>query len=87
MRRRRLACRPQKKPVLGTELFDLVVDLLRQCFFPEQIAGKLRSMKAPSFEDAYVCRETISNALFALPVSELRKELIHPLPAARQKHA
>lgn len=76
MRRRRLACRPQKKLVLGAELFDLVVDLLRQRFSPEQIAGELRSMKTPNFEDAYVCRETIYNAIYALPVGELRKELI-----------
>src|SRR5690554_7770576 len=26
--------------------------------------------------DAYVCRETIYNAIYALPVGELRKELI-----------
>jgi len=30
----------------------------------------------PPFEDAYVCRETIYNAVYALPVGELRKELI-----------
>nr|WP_256661355.1 hypothetical protein [Pseudomonas sp. HS-2] len=29
---------------------------LRQRFSPEQIAGKLRTLKSPSFEDAYVCR-------------------------------
>jgi IS30 family transposase len=60
----------------GSELFELVIVLLRQRFSPEQIAGKLRSMSIPSFEDAYVCRETIYNAIYALPVGELRKELI-----------
>ncbi|GAA0386883.1 hypothetical protein GCM10008969_04720 [Pseudomonas veronii subsp. inensis] len=43
----------------GSELFELVIALLRQRFSPEQIAGKLRSMSIPRFEDAYVCRETI----------------------------
>ena len=73
---RRMPCRPQKKLMPGTELFDLVVYLLRKRFSPEQIAGKLRAMEFPNFEDAYVCRETIYNAIYALPVGELRKELI-----------
>ncbi|MBH8655079.1 IS30-like element ISPsp4 family transposase, partial [Pseudomonas aeruginosa] len=30
----------------------------------------------PSLRDAYVCRETIYNAIYALPAGELRKELI-----------
>ncbi|MGP5470232.1 IS30 family transposase, partial [Pseudomonas helleri] len=38
--------------------------------------GKLRSMNIPNLRDAYVCRETIYNAIYALPVGELRKELI-----------
>jgi len=33
-------------------------------------------MEFPNFEDTYVCRETIYNAIYALPVSELRKEII-----------
>ncbi|MBC2692623.1 MULTISPECIES: IS30 family transposase [Pseudomonas] len=76
MRHRRKVCRPRNKLLAGGELFELVVHLLRQCFSPEQIAGKLRSMNIPSFEDSYVCRETIYNAVYALPVGGLRKELI-----------
>ncbi|EPG5527377.1 MULTISPECIES: IS30 family transposase [Pseudomonas] len=76
MRERRLPCRPRKKLVPGDEMFELVAHLLRQRFSPEQIAGKLRAMKSPNFEDTYVCRETIYNAIYALPVGELRKELI-----------
>ena len=76
MHTRRVVCRPAKRLVPGNELFELVAHLLRQRFSPEQIAGKLRTMKSPSFEDAYVCRETIYNAIYALPVGELRKELI-----------
>lgn len=33
-------------------------------------------MNIPSLRNAYVCRETIYNAIYALPVGELRKELI-----------
>lgn len=76
MRQRRAVCRPARKLEPGTELFDLVVYLLRQRFSPQQIAGKLRRMEFPKFEDVYVCRETIYNAIYALPVGELRKELI-----------
>lgn len=45
----------------------------------------LRSMKSNLFEDAYVCRETIYNAIYALPVGQLLKELIQ-LPAPRKKY-
>lgn len=76
MRKRRLPCRPRKKLVPGDELFEVVAYLLRQRFSPEQIAGKVRNMNTPSFVDTYVCRETIYNAIYALPVGELRKELI-----------
>lgn len=74
-RQRRHACCPARKLVLGNERFELVIHLLRERFSPEQIAGKLRRMKI-NFEEAYVCRETIYNAIYALPVGELRKELI-----------
>lgn len=76
MRQRRKVCRPARKLVPGSERFDLVVYLLRKYFSPQQIAGKLRAMELPNFEGAYVCRETIYNAIYALPVGELRKELI-----------
>ena len=36
----------------------------------------MRSMKTPNLREAYVCRKTINNAIYALPVGELRKELI-----------
>lgn len=76
MRQRRRVCRPVRKLVPGGDLFDLVVYLLRKRFSPQQIAGKLRAMEFPNFEDTFVCRETIYNAIYALPVGELRKELI-----------
>lgn len=49
--------------------------MLRERLSREQLASKLRSMNSPSLRDAYVCRETIYNAIYALPVGELRKEL------------
>jgi IS30 family transposase len=55
-----------------------VLHLLRERFSPEQIAGKLRVMKI-NFEEAYVCRETIYKAIYAIPVGELRKELVQCL--------
>lgn len=73
---RRTVCRPRRKLLPGSELFDLVVYLLRKRFSPQQIAGKLSAMEFPNIEDTYVCRETIYNAIYALPVGELRKELI-----------
>ena len=45
--------------------------MLRERLSPEQIAGKLRSMNIPNLRNAYVCRETIYNAIYALPVGEL----------------
>ncbi|RRW25076.1 IS30 family transposase, partial [Ectopseudomonas oleovorans] len=76
MQARRQVCRPKRKLLPGGERFELVAHMLRERLSPEQIAGKLRSMNIPSLRDAYVCRETIYNAIYALPVGELRKELI-----------
>ena len=76
MQARRQTYRPMRKLLPGTERFELVAHMLRERWSPEQIAGKLRSMNIPSLRDAYVCRETIYNAIYALPVGELRKELI-----------
>ena len=76
MQARRVVCRPRRKLLPGSERFELVAHMLRERLSPEQIAGKLRHMKIPSLRDAYVCRETIYNAIYALPVGELRKELI-----------
>jgi len=53
-----------------------VVHMLRERLSPEQLAGTLRRMNIPHLRDAYVCRETIYHAIYALPVGELRKELI-----------
>ena len=68
------ACPPQKL-VPGDERFELIIHLLREYFSPEQTAVKLSIMKI-NFEEAYICRETISNAIHALPVGKFRKTLI-----------
>jgi IS30 family transposase len=81
MRLRRKACRPARKLEPGGELFDLLAYLLRQRFSPQQIASKVRRMEFPKLEDAYVCRETIYNAIYALPVGEVRKGADHLLAA------
>ena len=65
---RRKVCCPARKRVPGNEQFELIIHLLRERFSPEHIASKLRVMKN-NFEEAYVCRETIYNALYALPVA------------------
>src|SRR5690554_2733202 len=72
---RRVTCRPKRKLVPGSELFQMVKEMLRDHFSPQQIAGNLRRM-FPKLKDAYVSHETIYNAIYALPVGELRKELI-----------
>lgn len=77
-RERRKVCRPARKLMVGGERLELVIHLLRDRFSPEQIAGKLRLMKI-NFEEAYVCRETIYKAIYAMPVGELRKELVQCL--------
>lgn len=74
--RHRLLCRPKKKLAPDSELFERVVYMLKHKFSPQQIAGKLRTMNILGYEHTYVCRETIYSAIYALPVGELRKELI-----------
>src|SRR5690554_5341444 len=70
---RRVTCRPKRKLVPGNELFLMVKEMLRDHFSPQQIAGNLRRM-FPKLKDAYVSHETIYNAIYALPVGELRKD-------------
>lgn len=77
---RRVGCRPKRKLLPGSPRFALIQHMLRQRLSPEQISGKkLKRMMIPDLRDAYVCRETIYSAIYALPVGELRKELIHCL--------
>lgn len=78
MKERRQVCRPERKLKHDSELFELVTEMLRDGYSPEQIAGNLRRM-FPTHKSNFVSHETIYNAIYALPVGELRKELIHCL--------
>lgn len=51
--KRRVVCRPTRKSLTGTEWFDLIVHMLRRHLFPEQISGKLKTMKLPYLREAY----------------------------------
>ena len=82
---RRLLCRPKRKLLPGTERFELITHMLKKYLSPEQIAGQLKTMDIPSLRDAYVCKETIYNAIYALPVGQLRHELIHCLRHGRSQ--
>lgn len=52
---RRMVCRPKRKLLLGSERFELVIHMLRNRLSPEKIAGKLKRMMTPTFEDASSC--------------------------------
>lgn len=78
----RIPCRPRKKLLPDSKIFELIVVMLQQHFSPEQISGYLKN-QMHLLPEQYVCRETIYNAIYALPVGELRKELIHCLRHGR----
>lgn len=80
---RRQVCRPMRKLLTGSERFVVAHMMLRQGLPPEQIAGKLRSTY-PAFRDACVCRETIYNSIYPLPLGEPRKALTFACAKARR---
>ena len=78
-RRRRGALRLR----VDSPLFERVCALLKQGWSPEQVAGRLRKMH-PDNSSMHVSHETIYCAIYALPVGQLRKELIAQLRFARK---
>ena len=70
-------CQPRRRPKLhpDSELFELVVYLLRHYWSPEQIARTLRRM-FPDDTDRQVSHEAIYNAIYVMPRGSLKKELI-----------
>ncbi|WP_342386827.1 IS30 family transposase [Ignatzschineria larvae DSM 13226] len=76
----RKRCAPDEKLTPGTVLFGFVEQCLRAKLSPEQISGVLKKMANSSY---YVCQETIYNALYALPVGQLKKELLQCLRQGR----
>ena len=86
-------CRPLQRRRLGRTaiklhpdaiLWHLVVHLLRLRWSPEQIALTLERLH-PSGHEYRVSHETIYNCIYAMPVGELRKELIATLRHAHNK--
>ena len=83
LQRRRLG-RPAIKLHPDSVLRHLVLHLLRLRWSPEQIALTLARLH-PSSPKHRVSYETICNCIYAMPVGELRKELIATLRQARNK--
>ena len=81
---RRLLGRPAINLHPDAILWYLVVHLLRLRWSPEQIALTLERLHPPGHEYR-VSHETIYNCIYAMPVGELRKELIATLRHAHNK--
>ena len=80
----RVRCRPKRKLVEGTDLYDVVLDMLRNRWSPQQISGTLRAM-FPDQPDYQVSHETVYKAIYAQPHGELRKELIKRMRQGKTK--
>jgi IS30 family transposase len=76
------APRKTKKLAAGSHLLNIVSDLIKLGWSPQQINGRLRDI-FPDRAEMHVSHETIYTALYAMPRGELRKELIRCL---RQGH-
>ena len=81
---RRRCGRPAIKLHPESILASLVIHLLRLRWSPEQIALTLAHLYPPGHEYR-VSHETIYNCIYAMPVGELRKELIATLRHAHNK--
>jgi transposase, IS30 family len=80
-RNRRRAGRPPKL-VPGGRLFAEVVERLQQRHSPEQVAGRLRR-DFPDDPEMWVSHETIYQALYVRPKSELAKQVSEALRTGR----
>ena len=80
---RRRAGRPRKL-VPGSQLFAEVVTRLAQRHSPEQIAGRLRR-DFPEDPEMWVSHETIYQALYVRPKSELAKQVKEALRTGRAR--
>jgi len=78
----RARCRPRRKLVEGTDLYAVVLDMLRNRWSPQQISGTLKLM-FPDHPEYQVSHETVYKTIYATPHGELRKEIITCL---RQGH-
>ena len=80
---RRRAGRPARL-VPGSRLFTEVVKRLSQRHSPEQVAGRLRR-DFPDDPEMWVSHETIYQALYVRPVSELAKQVKEALRTGRTR--
>jgi transposase, IS30 family len=80
---RRRAGRPAKL-VVGSRLFEEVVERLGKRHSPEQIAGRLRR-DFPDDPEMWVSHETIYQALYVRPKSELAKQVKDALRTGRAR--
>ena len=83
-RQRRRLGRHQVKLHPDSILWGVVIHFLRLRWSPEQISLTL-SCLFPQGHEYRVSHETIYNCIYALPVGELRKELVATLRQARNK--
>ena len=60
---------------VGSELWKVVMNYLKQGYSPEQIAGTLKAVNA-DYPSLQVSHETIYSAIYLMPRSELRTEVI-----------
>ncbi len=82
-RNRHRAGRPAKL-VPGSRLFAEVVERLTKRDSPEQVAGRLKR-DFPDDEEMWVSHETIYQALYVRPVSELAKQVKQALRTGRTR--
>ncbi|UQG59339.1 IS30 family transposase [Marinobacter sp. M3C] len=78
----RTRCRPRCTLIEGTDLYAVVLDMLRNRWSPQQISGTLKAM-FPNHPEYQVSHETVDKTIYAVPYGELRKELVACL---RQGH-
>jgi IS30 family transposase len=78
----RTRCRPRRKLIEGTDLYAVVLDMLRNRWSPQQISGTLKVMFS-NYPQYQVSHETVYKTVYAMPYGQLRKELIACL---RQGH-
>jgi IS30 family transposase len=81
---RRRTARPVVKLHPDSILCGLVQQLLRKCWSPQQISVTLARVY-PKGHEHRVSTETIYNCIYAMPVGELRRELIACLRQAHNK--
>lgn len=76
-RARELRHKPRRQSRLcsGSELFQVIIEMLRIGWSPQQIASRLRSIW-PDHPERHVSHETIYLAIYAYPRGELKRQLI-----------